>query len=115
MRALPETSVRPVSNPEHVLPSAVDYLRKAQPRAAGNDAGIHRAQAGQIGQGRNRKRAARYTCEVRNERIISATTGTRYAFWHRCLGYAFGQFPSDQDARLWAMTYGYQFDGALRG
>lgn len=114
MRALPETSIRPVSNPEPVLPDTADCLRQAEPRAAGNDAGIHRAQAGQVSQGRNRKRAERYTCKVRNERIVSATTGTMYAFWHRCFGHARGRFKAERDARLWAMTYGYQFDGALR-
>lgn len=58
---------------------------------------------------------SRLLSEIRNEQIVHATKGQRYAFWHRCHGYAFGRFPTERAARLWGMTYGYQFDGKWNG
>lgn len=51
--------------------------------------------------------------EIINERIVGAKTGRWYAFYHRCLGCAFGRFKSERDAKRWSMTYGYLFEGPI--
>lgn len=47
----------------------------------------------------------------RKERPI----GQLYAFYHRCLGYAFKEFHDEREAILWGRTLGYQFEGKVNG